>query len=72
MFKTNEEKAAYALDLWANYIETGNLLISAKDAEKQKKSIKIKELNIDQMKIVISIRELAMDLLGGKKIIRKK
>ena len=43
--------------MWANYIETGNPVLTAQDAEKQKKPFKA--LSSDQMRLVVRLRELA-------------
>lgn len=52
---------AVALQLWANYIETGSMILSAKDCEQQGKSFKA--LTIVQMKKVVRLRELANRVL---------
>lgn len=43
--------------MWSNFIETGDILLSAIDAQNQKKPFKA--LNVDQMKVVIELKELA-------------
>jgi len=47
----------YALSGYANWIETGNFLMSAKDAEQQKKPFKA--LESSQMRRVLRLREMA-------------
>lgn len=47
----------YALNYWANYIETGDLTLSAKDAKKQGKEFNA--LSESQMETVLTLRELA-------------
>lgn len=61
---TDEQKIGYALGLWANYIETGNILLCAEDAEKQGE--KVKALNLEQMKTVVRLRDLAAKAYAGK------
>lgn len=46
-----------ALHMWANYIETGNIALSAKDAQQANKPFKA--LDLPQMKLVVRLRELA-------------
>ncbi len=55
---------AYALDLWANFIQTGELTMSAQDAERAGEPIKA--LSTDQMKMVIRLRDLAAKARKGK------
>lgn len=61
----NEEKedVFLALSYWANFIETGNLATSAKDAENSGK--KFKALTSDQMKKVIRLRDLAAKVVNA-------
>lgn len=54
---SDNELAAYALDMWANYVETGEVNCSAKDAEERKRPFNA--LTMEQMKGVIRLRELA-------------
>lgn len=61
---TDEELVAHALDMWANYIETSNIGLSANDAAEQK--AKFNALSLDQMKLVIRLRELAIVFKGPK------
>lgn len=53
----DNELIYYALCYWANYIETGDVARSGKDAEVMGKEVNA--LDIDQMKMVIRLRELA-------------
>ena len=55
--KTDADLICNALHLWANYIETRNVLLSAQDAQAQNKPFKA--LSTDQMKLVVRLRELA-------------
>lgn len=65
MFDTDQAVKAHALQMWANYVETGNVLLSAEDAESQNKCrrpnerISIKALTPSQMKLVIRLRDMA-------------
>lgn len=47
---------AHALSMWANYIETGDVCMSAEDAERANE--KFNALSTDQMKFVIRLREM--------------
>ena len=51
----------YALNLWANYIETGNVITSAKDVQAMHKPVKA--LDLDAMKLVVRLREMADSIL---------
>jgi hypothetical protein len=62
--ETDEQKIHYALNLWANYIETGNVVLCAQDAQRQGE--RVKALDISQMKMVIRLRELAQMAATGK------
>lgn len=64
MFKTQNSKAAYACCMWANYIETGDVTLCAKDAEMVGE--KVKALNTDQMEMVLELRKLSDGLLFGE------
>jgi len=46
-----------ALTMWGNYIETGTLTCSGADFARQRKTVK--PLDMEQMKMLIRIRELA-------------
>lgn len=54
----------FALTYWANYIESGNWLLSRGDAIKQNK--KVPELNVEQIKQIEHIRGLAQKAIDGK------
>jgi hypothetical protein len=60
---TVEEKnqASCGLQMWANWIETGDVILSATDAENMGK--KVLALKVEQMKTVIELRELADKIL---------
>lgn len=53
----DKELISFALNQWANIVETGNPILSAKDAERQKKPFKA--LTEDQMELVLRLRRLA-------------
>ena len=46
-----------ALQRWANYIETGTVTLTAKDAQQAKRPFKA--LDHQQMKLVVRLRDLA-------------
>lgn len=55
--ESDENLIHTALQMWANYIETGNVALTAKDAQNASKPFKA--LDLHQMKLVIRLRELA-------------
>lgn len=59
---TDAELILLALNRWANELESGDANLSAVDAEAAGK--KFKALNLDQMKTVIRLRELAVSMAG--------
>ena len=54
-----KEMIRSALNIWANYIETGTVNLSLEDAIKNKKYDEIKSLNDDQKNLVANLRALA-------------
>ena len=62
--ETDEQKIYFALNLWANYIETGDVTLCAKDAERT--GDKVKALDATQMKVIVRLRELAQMTAAGK------
>lgn len=54
---TDPELVSNALHLWANYIETGNVNLSATDAKQARRPFKA--LTTEQMEIVVRLRKLA-------------
>lgn len=52
-----------ALQYWANYIETGDMTLSAIDMSRMGGNIN--PLNLDQMKQIIAMRELAEEVGRG-------
>lgn len=67
---TDRELSAFALDMWANRIETGDSNLSGKDAEQRELSINA--LDLAQMKLVIRLRELAINLRKADVDLRQK
>ena len=51
-----EEIVAAALTMRQNHIETGNVLVSAKDM--RHRDIRLQPLSMDQMKLIIKIEEI--------------
>ena len=62
---SDSELISYSLKLYSNFIETGDFLMSAIDAEKS--GNKIKALSIDQHKLVVRLNELADKIKNRKK-----
>jgi len=63
--KNDNELKYYALNFWANYIETGDAIMSAKDARNCGEDMKINALDLDQMKMVVRLRDLAIKELNN-------
>lgn len=53
-----------SLSMWANWIETGDVLLSAKDANAAGKRKIIKPLDKTQMQLIVAIRNLAGRMLN--------
>ena len=62
--ETDEQKIRFALDLWANYIETGHVVFCAKDMERRGEKVLV--MDTAQMKAVVRLRELAQMAADGK------
>lgn len=56
---SNPELIAFALNMWANFIETDNPVLSARDA--QQSGQPYSALSADQMRLVIRLRDLAAE-----------
>lgn len=54
---SDQELIEIALNQWANHIETGNIVLSARDAFQAKKPFRA--LDEDQMELVLRLRRLA-------------
>jgi hypothetical protein len=50
---------SHALLMWANHIETGDICLNAIDAKKMGKEKQINALDVDQMKLVVRLKELS-------------
>ncbi len=57
----NKELMAYTLNCFANHIETGNIEMSAIEAQNMRKPFKA--LNQLQMKLVVRLRDLAEEMV---------
>ena len=57
---SDKELITFALDMWANYIETGFVHLSA---ESQKGNFPQKELNLYQKELVLRLRKLAINII---------
>lgn len=60
---SDKEIIRYALLMWRNYIQTGDVVLSASDAINSGQQDKCKQLNSDQQKFVVRLEELATKLL---------
>lgn len=58
------ELAYFGLSMWANYIETGDVNLGAKDAAAAKRTVR--PLSLDQMRAVIHLRDTAALFLSLK------
>lgn len=58
----DKELISFALNQWANIVETGTPTLSARDAAQQKKSYAA--LTEDQMELVLRLRRLARKQKG--------
>ena len=65
VYLTHEEKSDILTALWMriNYIETGNIAISAQDAERYDQNIKIKALSEEQMRGILRMKALQEKIL---------
>jgi len=50
-----------ALNMWANWIETEDVTLSAQDAINMKKNNIIQPLTLDQQELVVRLRRLAIE-----------
>lgn len=66
MFEKDNHVKYHALNMWANYIETTDVNMSAKDAIGMNKHHYIQPLELEQQKFVIRLRELATEELNLK------
>lgn len=61
--KQEKDDIAAGLNMLANFIETGDAIMSAQDASARKKPFKA--LDVDQMEKVVRLRRLA-ERIGGR------
>jgi hypothetical protein len=59
MFKEDKYLIYYALHMWANHIETGNIYVSELTAAKYDKQHNINSLTKEQKEFVLRLRKLA-------------
>lgn len=59
---------SHALNVWANYIETGDPAMSAVMAERSGHASQINDLSEDQKKIVARMRQLSIDELKAESV----
>ncbi len=64
--ETDKEIIHRSLAMRKNYIQTGDISLSAIDANNCGKKDKIKPLTTDQMKLIIRIEELMLKCLDNK------
>lgn len=66
---TDKELISRAISMWANYIETGTVTLSAADANQRNEfsgprdKIKINALTADQVELVERIKKLSINVL---------
>lgn len=63
MFENDNHLIIRALNMWANYIETGEVCCSASDAVKMGQHEKVNALTSDQMKLILKLRKLSRKFL---------
>lgn len=62
MAMSNKQLITHALNLWANYIETGDVITSATDCANIGKTVRV--INDEQKEMVLRLRKLAMEALN--------
>lgn len=65
--KKDNELKCYALNFWANWIETDDMTMSAENAVKCDRRDKMNVLTLEQVKLVIRLRELAIKELNDER-----
>lgn len=68
MFDTDAEKISRALLVWANHIETGNVVLSAVDMKNMGQ--KPKSITAEQATLVNDLRELSAKTLRGQVVVK--
>jgi hypothetical protein len=61
MFEKENHTISYALNMWANYIETGDVTVSAQTAQKLKEPFN--SLTEDQMEFIVKLRKMSTKYL---------
>lgn len=80
---SDKELIFRSLNMWANYIETGDVILNGKEARERyerNKNDRFKRQGIepprtldeDQMRMVLRLRDLAVDHLNGKAMPEEK
>lgn len=62
---SDSELKSHALNIWANYIETGDLAMSAKDARNVGREGEVNNLPERKQELVGRMRKLALDELNA-------
>jgi hypothetical protein len=57
-----------ALNVWANYIETGNPAVSGESLAKAGENAQSKALTPDQMRLILRLRDLSVKIMNGEPI----
>ena len=60
---SDKEIIYHAITMWQNYIQTGDVCMSAKDCENVKEKKRIKNLTIDQMEFLVRMDKLKKKFL---------
>lgn len=66
MFEKDKNVIAYALNMWANYIETHDVSMSQYEAISQGKSELALPLVVEQQKFVVRLRDLSAKYMLGE------
>lgn len=56
---------AMAVEMWANWIQSGDPVLSSGDLERMGRHKQIKALSEDQMRFVLRLKDLARNLRNG-------
>ncbi len=65
--KSDEELIQHSLNLWANYLETGDVTLSQRDAVNMGKPDLINSLTLEQQSLVLRLRQLSLKHLNKPK-----
>jgi len=66
MFEKDKHVRSYALNMWANHIETGDVTLSARDAISMGEQDLLNALTPEQQKFVVRLRDMAEKELLAK------